>query len=191
MGGRHAAELALALHLKLDNLQVLFAEARRIAGIDAFVVVGSLSILGVLQAERLPRAMLVSIDVDAFSYSAPERIFELADALGETSAFAARHGYYLDPVSDKLPTLPEGWRARLVRVPLDDGLTIYFLDPNDAAVSKYARSSPRDREWARAGLAAGLLSAPIIESRFTSTDFLDDAEARRARAALAEDRARE
>ena len=47
-----------------------------------------------------------------------------------------------------------------------------------------------DREWLQAGLAAGLLSAPIIESRFRDTVFLDADERRRALDAFAEDRTR-
>jgi hypothetical protein len=66
-------------------------------------------------------------------------------------------------------------------------ITVFFLDPNDAAVSKYARSEPRDREWIHAGLSAALLSAPIIASRFRRTVFLDDQERSRAEAALASD----
>jgi hypothetical protein len=48
---------------------------------------------------------------------------------------------------------------------------------------------PRDREWIRAGLDAEILSMPILEARFANTTFLDEAEARRARSALDEDRA--
>ena len=73
-------------------------------------------------------------------------------------------------------------------VPFDDGIVMLFLDPNDAAVSKYARCEPRDRQWIQAGLGAALLSAPIIESRFGETEFLDAAERNRARKALDEDR---
>ncbi|MBI2311538.1 MAG: hypothetical protein HYU77_03445 [Betaproteobacteria bacterium] len=65
----------------------------------------------------------------------------------------------------------------------------YFLDPNDAAVSKYARGEPRDREWLQAGLGAGLLSPAIIESRMGETVFLDEQERQRALRAFAEDRA--
>ena len=132
--------------------------------------------------------MLMSIDVDCYTRRYPGRIFELRQTLGEGSAFEAAHGYYLDPVSPDLPTLPAQWEHRLIQVPLGEGLTAFFLDPNDAAVSKYARGEPRDREWIRAGLAAGLLSAPVIESRLRDTVFLDDEERSRAWNAFAEDR---
>jgi hypothetical protein len=86
--------------------------------------------------------------------------------------------------------LPDGWQDRMSRVNVEDDLVIWFLDPNDAAISKYARGEPRDREWIRAGLAAGILAPAIIESRLKKTDFLDVDEQERANRAFAEDRAR-
>lgn len=176
--------------MELGDLQELFEEARKLTGHTEFVVVGSLSILGVVRASDAPVRMLMSIDVDCFTRRDPGRIFELQQALGAGSPFEASHGFYLDPISPKVPTLPDQWEYRLVRTPLGQDVVAFFLDPNDAAVSKYARCEPRDREWIRAGLQAGLLSAPIIESRFSQTDFFDTAERDRARTALSEDKAR-
>lgn len=174
--------------MDLSALEKLFEEAKNLIGDTEFVVVGSLSVLGVVKGARVPPRMLMSIDVDCFTRQDPGRVFALRQALGEGSPFEAAHGYYLDPVSPNLPTLPDQWEFRLVRVPLKHGLTVFFLDPNDAAVSKYARGEPRDRDWIRAGLAAGLFSAPIIESRLRDTTFLDDEERRKALGAFAEDR---
>jgi hypothetical protein len=176
--------------MELSDLRVLFAAARKLTQHDEFVVVGSLSILGVVARGEIPARMLISIDVDCFTRRDPGRVFELEPALGAGSAFEATHGFYLDPISPAVPTLPAQWEHRLLRVELGDGIVAFFLDPNDAAVSKYARGEPRDREWLRAGLRAGLLSAPIIASRFRDTDFLDAAERERAGRALAEDRKR-
>jgi hypothetical protein len=92
--------------MDLSNLEILFEEARKLTGHTEFVVVGSLSVLGIVQGRRVPPQMLMSIDVDCFTRQEPERIFELQRALGEGSAFEAAHGYYLDPVSPNLPTLP-------------------------------------------------------------------------------------
>ena len=179
----------MVLGMDLSHLQRLFSEARRLAKHSEFVVVGSLSILGIVQgATEIPARMLMSIDVDCYSKSDPGRTFELKEKLGEGSQFEAQNGYYLDPISPHLPTLPNQWEHRLVRVPMNDGIVAFFLDPNDAAVSKYARCDVRDREWIRAGLEAGLLSAAIIEARFRETDFLDTAERDRACKALADDR---
>ncbi len=176
--------------MDLSKLEILFEEARKLTGLTEFVVVGSLSALGVAQGRQIPARMLMSIDVDCFTRQDPARVFELSKALGEGSAFEAVHGYYLDPVSPNLPTLPSQWEFRLIRVPLKSGLTAFFLDPNDAAISKYARGEPRDREWIQAGLSAGLLAAPIIESRLRDTTFLDDKERQTALSAFAEDKAR-
>lgn len=176
--------------MKLADLATLFEEARRRTRHTEFVVVGSLSALGVLDPGAIPPRMLMSIDVDCFTRNDPGRIFELNAALGQGSEFEAVHGFYLDPISPDLPTLPESWRHRLVRVPLPNGIVVFFLDPNDAAVSKYARGEPRDREWIRAGLEAGVLNAGVIASRFRETTFIDDDERDRALAALAQDQER-
>ena len=172
--------------MKRDDLRRLFAQARKLCGETDFVVFGSLAALG--HAGKIPPRMAMSVDVDAFGKHEPARIFELAGALGEGSRFQAENGYYLDPISPRVATLPEGWERRLVRRELEPGLNVWFLEPNDAAVSKYARMEPRDREWIRAGLKARILSLPMIESRFRQTAFLDAAESARARSALAEDR---
>lgn len=173
--------------MELKDLELLLGEASRRTQHTEFVIVGSLSVLGVLGRRPVPPRMLISIDVDCFTPNDPERIFELNDSLGAGSEFEQAHGFYLDPVSPQLPTLPANWAYRLIKLPLSGGITAGFLDPNDAAVSKYARGEPRDREWIRAGLEAGLLSAPILESRFRDTSFLDDAERQRAKRLLAED----
>lgn len=190
MGGRVVSELALVLGMELSNLQELFDQAKALTNHTEFVVLGSLSILGIVQGKEVPARMLMSIDVDCYTRQDPGRIFELAKSLGEGSPFEANHGYYLDPISPQVPTLPDQWEYRLVRVPLRNSIVVYFLEPNDAAVSKYARSEPRDREWLQAGLAAGLLSAPVIESRFRQTNFADTEERDRALKGLAEDRNR-
>jgi hypothetical protein len=189
MGGCVVSKFSLVIGMDLGQLQALFDEARKLTKHTEFVVVGSLSILGIVPGNEIPAQMLMSIDVDCFTKKDPGRIYELKDALGEGSPFDAKHGYYLDPVSPDLPTLPEQWEYRLIPVQLDAGIVVHFLDPNDAAVSKYARCDVRDRQWIRAGLDARLLSAPVIESRFRQTPFLDAEERERAFRALAEDRA--
>jgi hypothetical protein len=176
--------------MDLSHLQALFSEAKRLTKHKEFVVVGSLCVLGIVQrSSDIPARMLISIDVDCYTKADPGRIFELEEKLGKGSKFEEQHGYYLDPISPALPTLPDQWEYRLIPVALKEDILVFFLDLNDAAVSKYARCDVRDREWIRAGLGAGLVSAPIIESRFRQTPFLDDAERERAYKALAEDRA--
>jgi len=172
--------------VRRDDLRRLFARARDLCGETDYVVFGSLAVLG--WAGEVPARMAASIDVDAFSRGDPGRIFDLVPALGQGSPFEAEFGYYLDPISPRVATLPESWEERLTRIQLEPLLTAWFLEPNDAAVSKYARMEPRDREWIRPGLRAGVLSIAILDARFSRTAFLDIHESARAREALEEDR---
>ena len=66
-------------------------------------------------------------------------------------------------------------------------MAAWFLKPHDAALSKYARMEPRDREWIRPGLRAGMLSIVMLDVRFAQTVFLDAGESSRAREAFEED----
>lgn len=170
-----------------EDLRRLFAAARTRCGETDYVVFGSLAALG--YTGEVPPRMAASIDVDAYTKSDPERVFALARELGQGSAFEAEHGYYLDPISPSVATLPAGWAERLVRIELEPSLTAWFLEPHDAAVSKYARMEPRDREWIRAGLRARIVSLAILETRFGQTAFLDPTESARARSALDQDQA--
>lgn len=172
--------------MKREDLRRLFARARELCSHTEYVVLGSLAVLG--HAGSVPPRMAASLDVDAYTRRDPGRIFDLAGALGQGSPFEVEHGYYLDPISPQIATLPDDWEARLGRVELETDLVCWFLDPNDAAVSKYARMEPRDREWIRPGLRAGVLSLETLDTRFALTAFLDTAEGERAREALDEDR---
>jgi hypothetical protein len=172
--------------MRREDLRRLFARARDLCGETDYVVLGSLAVLGC--TGEVPPRMAASIDVDAFSKNDPARIFDLASSLGQGSPFELEHGYYLDPISPQVATLPAGWEGRLTRIQLEPTLAAWFLEPSDAAVSKYARMEPRDREWIRPGLRAGVLSLVTLDARFAETAFLDAHESARARQALEEDR---
>ncbi len=172
--------------MRREDLGRLFSRARDLCGETDYVVFGSLSVLG--YAGEVPPRMAASIDVDAYTRKDPGRIFDLTSALGQGSPFETEFGYYLDPISPRVATLPEGWPDRLTRIELAPDLAAWFLEPNDAAVSKYARLEPRDREWIRPGLRAGVLSVAILQARFARTIFLDARESSRAREAFEEDR---
>jgi hypothetical protein len=172
--------------VRREDLARLFGRARELCGETDYVVLGSLSVLG--YEGEVPARMAASLDVDAYTKHDPARVFDLAGALGAGSAFEAEHGFYLDPISPRVATLPAGWEDRLARITLGPDLAGWFLEPHDAAVSKYARMEPRDREWIRPGLEAGLLALATLDARFARTSFVDAGEAARARAALGEDR---
>ena len=174
--------------MNLDALFHLFREAKALCGHQDYVVIGSLSVLGLEESFAIPEAMTMSNDVDCYTKSDPQRIFDVVKALGENSSFHAEHGFYLDAISPQLPSLPDGWADRLMKLERD-GLRAWFLDPNDAALSKYARGEPRDRRWIQAGILAGVVSMPVVNARFASTNFYDGAEKDRARLLISADRA--
>ncbi len=173
--------------MKIEDIDLLFGQIRDASGLDEFVVIGSLSALG-LVGDDLPPRMTWSMEVDAYPERDPKRAQEFSARFGENSKFHQAHGYYFDAVSPDLPTLPEGWAQRMLRQVLPCGVKVKYLEPNDCAVSKYARSEPKDREWIRAGIEAGILSLPTIEYRMRETRFMDDAERAMAKTSGAEDK---
>ena len=173
--------------MNISDIDRVLSAIRDVSGLDEFVVVGSLSALGITNG-KLPPRMTWSMEVDAYPERDPHRAPEFSAKFGEGSAFHQLHGYYFDAVSPDLPTLPEGWEQRMIKQVLPSGVKVKYLDPNDCAVSKYARSEPKDREWIRAGIEAGILSLPTIEYRMRETLFNDDVEHRKAKVSVDEDR---
>ena len=92
----------------------LLAAAKAECGHTDYVVVGSVSVLGMSEVSAIPAGMTMSIDADCYTLTDPPRVFDLQTSLGEGSPYHRLHGIYLDPVSPQLPTLPDGWRERLI-----------------------------------------------------------------------------
>ncbi len=185
---KHALHYPTHHAMNLEDIDRVLSAIRDISGLDEFVVIGSLSALGITGG-NLPARMTWSMEVDAYPERDPHRAPEFSEQFGEGSPFHQAHGYYFDAVSPDLPTLPEGWEQRMIKQVLPSGVKVKYLDPNDCAVSKYARSEPKDRDWIRAGIEAGILSLPTIEYRMRETFFIDDSEHRKAKASLKEDTA--
>ncbi|MEO7640923.1 MAG: DUF6036 family nucleotidyltransferase [Ramlibacter sp.] len=169
--------------MNADALFALLSEARTLCGHADYVVIGSLSVLGMEDVAAIPADMTMSIDADCWTLSDPGRIDDLRPALGEGSDYHRAHGIYLDPVSPQLPTLPAGWEARLIPV-VRQGVVAHFLEPHDAAVSKLARGEERDLRWARAGARANLLSLATVALRMKTANFYDKDEQATALAML-------
>jgi hypothetical protein len=168
-----------------EKIGELLNAAHKITNHTDYVIIGSLSILGA--HESPPENMITSIDVDLYPRDDPGSAGEIQSALGQGSEFEAEHGIYADAVSPDLPALPDGWRERLVPIKFGKA-TGWFLEPNDAAVSKYIRGEARDREWIRAGLKNGILSMPTIEILLPLTYTASTEEAAMARARMMEDK---
>lgn len=166
--------------MNIDKAFKLFKAAKARCKHGDFVVIGSNCVIAfAASGARVPDDMTRSIDFDAYPLDDPGRIDELMSELGENGPFHQREGIYLDAVAPTTATLPEGWQARLVKVE-HEGVRLWCLEPNDAAVSKYARGEPRDIRWIRAGIAASIVSLPAVRLRLKQTFFDDDAEKQRA-----------
>lgn len=169
--------------MNLNALFALLAEAKKLCGHKDYVVIGSLSVLGMSEVAAIPADMTLSIDADCYTQADPGRALDLQAALGEGSPWHVAHGIYLDPVNPHLPTLPDQWQGRLIPL-ARGGVVAHFLEPHDAAVSKLARGEPRDLRWVLAGARANILALPTVALRMQTTPFLDDAEQRAAQALL-------
>jgi len=170
--------------LTLDQLDRLLAAVTARHFVNEFVVIGSLTALARAQERPIPEEMLLSMEVDAWPEADPDRAFEIAKDFGLGSRFEQENGFYFDAVSPALPTLPDGWRERLVPRRLPGGALVKFVDPNDAAMAKLARGAGKDLHWIRAGLDASVLSIATLVYRFRETVFQDDDERERVRAVL-------
>ncbi|MDA1117661.1 MAG: hypothetical protein O2979_06570 [Proteobacteria bacterium] len=154
--------------MKLEAVARLLREAARATKHRHFVIVGSLAAIGA--STDPPARMVQSIYVDLFPKLDPQRLEEINARVGEGSDFHVKHGYYADALPPEALSLPAQWEARLIQMPLEGGVTAWFLDPNDAAASKLIRGAQNDLEWVDAGLQAGLLSAAHIGARLRSID---------------------
>ena len=67
--------------MNLDALFHLFREARTLSGHEDYVVIGSLSVLGLEESFDIPETMTMSNDVDCYTESDPQRIFTTSKIL--------------------------------------------------------------------------------------------------------------
>ena len=171
-----------------QQVEDLLSEIGAKRNLDSFVVLGSLVVYG-LSDSSISADMTTSNEVGGYPEINPQSAFDLSKEWGQGSKFEEQNGFYFDAIAPTLPTLPDDWRSRLLIHKTRSGVTIKFAEPNDVAISKYARGEAKDREWIRSGLAASILSLATMEYRLGGTHFLDQAEHERVKGALEEDRA--
>lgn len=169
--------------MTIEDIETLLVEAAKLSNHRSFVVAGSLSVLGAVM--RPPEDMLMSRDVDLYTRLDPGRVFvEIAEQLSEGSRFHVKHGFYADPISPKILSLPEGWAARLIPVTLAKGVVANFIDPNDMAVAKLARSESNDIRWVTSGVRAGVIKLDVLEDRLKETHDILKGELKKIRSSL-------
>ena len=155
--------------MKRSELAHVLRSACDITGDPHILVVGSQSILGSFADEELPAEAMGSIEADiAFLEDPDERKADAVDGgIGELSGFHETFGIYGQGVGLDTATLPEGWRERLVPFsnPEAGASEALCLDPHDLVASKLVAGREKDYAFARALLAAKLVSADVLRER--------------------------
>jgi hypothetical protein len=146
---------------------VLRAATDIVAGAD-LLIIGSQAILAAGDESALPIEATRSIEVDLAFFDDPDE--EHADAIdgaiGELSRFHATFGYYGQGVSLTTAVLPDGWISRLIELSSGrPGSRVRTLEPHDCVVSKLVANRDKDRSFARALLAAGIVDPDRLVER--------------------------
>ena len=179
--------------MKKAQIDHVLRAARRITGLDEFIIVGSQA----LHAKHpdLPDELGVSIEVDLYAKAPRGKASPLTEKLNEIgidSPFHESFGYYADPVDEKTAVLPRGWRERLVHWPpgMTDGAKAQCIEPHDLAIAKYVARREKDIAFNRELVARGLLNrerlldlleaTPIDEARRAAVRFAIEVDFRSA-----------
>jgi len=144
--------------MQRSQLEHLIRAAAEITNEYEFVVIGSQSIVGAVEAP--PPECLLSMEADIYPMHAPELADLIDGAIGQLSPFHDHFGYYAQGVSPTTAVLPPGWQSRLIRLQSagTNGRVAHCLDPLDLFVSKACAARAKDIEFDRALLRAGLVS---------------------------------
>lgn len=129
------------------------------------VVVGSQAILGT--APDAPAVLVSSIEADLFPRTHPERADVIDGAIGEGSIFQDTFGYYAHAVGSKTAKAPAGWEERLVLIqgPGTNGARGWCLEAHDLVLAKCVAGRDKDLVFARAALAADLVTGDVLLDR--------------------------
>lgn len=93
--------------MNIGQIEKLLKEAKNITKHDEYVIIGSLSVLGVI--DNPPEEIVMSVDVDLYIKNDPNRTPEIGKDLGQGSDFDELYGYYANPVTPSLGSFPENW----------------------------------------------------------------------------------
>lgn len=155
--------------MRRQELEHLLAAAANVAKEDELVVIGSQAILG--SFPEAPEPLLRSMEADIFPLEDPGKAEEIDGALGDGSRFHQAFGYFAHGVGAETAKAPDGWRERLVRVPVpprpgsDREPVGLCLEPHDLVLSKCAAGRDRDWDFAREALKAGLVDLDVLLDR--------------------------
>jgi len=151
--------------MKRGELEHILRAAGAITGVSTWVVVGSQAILGAVP--NAPEDLLASQEADVYAPD-DETASDLVDgSIGEKSPFHESFGYYGHGVGAETALLPSRWRERAVTIqsPSTGGVQGICPAPADLAISKLAAWREKDRDFVRALLRHGIVSADELRRR--------------------------
>ena len=144
------------------ELKTALKAAAQVAQENGFYIIGSQAIHA--HCHRPPAEVLLSQECDLYPRTHPHAADQLDRELGRNSAFARKHGFYVDVVSPEIASLPEGWQRRLK--PLRVGrITAFCLEMHDLLASKLAAGRLKDLELAGAILKLRLARVSTLRAR--------------------------
>ena len=167
--------------MRRDQLEHAIRAACQITGKLEVIIVGSQAILGTYPEYELPILATRSLEIDVLPIADDNgETIRLADLIvgvaGEFSPFELQHGFSIDGVDLTTSALPEGWRARLIKVQNENtaapsGQPQYIgwcLDKEDLCVAKLCAFREKDRNFVDALIADGLVDPALIGNRIAT-----------------------
>lgn len=150
--------------MKKHELKIALKAAARVAREREFFIIGSQAVHA--HCRRPPAEVLLSQECDLYPRTHPQAAVLLDRELGRNSAFARKHGFYVDIVSPEIATLPEGWETRVKHFRVGP-ITAFCLEIHDLLASKLAAGRLKDLELAGAILKLNLARIRILRARIS------------------------
>lgn len=158
-------------------MEHLIEEVGRRTGLEYFYIIGASAVLAVL-TDSEEAALVQTRDMDVVpGIDDPEQERQISDRidwlLGEGSEFEVEHHYYAQGLSSRTPAFaPQGWmnRALPVKVGAYTGLC---MEVHDLALSKFGAGRPKDIEFNKALVRAGLLDEKRLLDRLENVKAED------------------
>lgn len=163
--------------MKREQFEHAIRAAGAVLGVNEVLVIGSQALHASITGELPPEASR-SVEVDvAVMDDADGNMADLIDgSIGEASMFHATFGYYAQGVVETTAILPQEWRDRLVRfeTPATNGVVAWCLEIHDLWISKAIAGRPKDVEFCKALVDAGLVNSDQLRERLAGVRDLDE-----------------
>jgi hypothetical protein len=155
-----------------EQLEHIVRAAAHIADDEELIIVGSQAILG--QFPDAPPALVTSNEADLFPKNKPELADLIDGTIGELSPFHETFGYYAHGIDEATPTLPDGWKSRLVPVSNAStrGATGWCLEVHDLVVSKLVAGREKDLAFGLEAARHHLVGEQTLRERLVDTQLL-------------------